>query len=263
MKPFLKIAGLVVAGLVIVVLLFSGLIIKGAVNRAGPRLLGVPVQVQSVKLSLLRGHMTLRGLHVGNPAGYKTASLFDLRTLEVDLDVLSLLKKTVIIREIRIEAPEITYERGLKNSNIGALQAQLNPPGAAATPAAAPPAVQDKTGGKKVIIKKLTITGAKVKASITMLGGQTLSLPLPPITLHDIGGGEENKQGVAFATAINDILNAILAGVSQVITGVGGVAADGVKAAGDGLNKLGDGLGKALGGAAGLFKKNAEPPPQK
>ena len=109
----------------------------------------------------------------------------------------------------------------------------------------------------------LTITGAKVKASITMLGGQTLSLPLPPITLHDIGGGEENKQGVAFATAINDILNAILAGVSQVITGVGGVAADGVKAAGDGLNKLGDGLGKALGGAAGLFKKNAEPPPQK
>jgi len=258
MKPFLKIAGLVVVALMLIVLLFSGLIIKAAVNRAGPRLLGVPVQVQSVKLSLLRGHMTLRGLHVGNPAGYKTASLFDLRTLEVDLDVLSLLKKTVIIREIRIEAPEITYERGLKNSNIGALQAQLNPPGATATPAA-----QDKTGGKKVIIKKLTITGAKVKASITMLGGQTLSLPLPPITLHDIGGGDKDKQGVTFATAINDVLNAILAGVSQVITGVGGVAADGVKAAGDGLNKLGDGLGKALSGAAGLFKKSAAPPPDK
>ena len=265
MKTLLKIVGLAVVLLLIIVLLFSGLIVKMTVNRVGPRMLGVPVKLQEVELSLRRGQLILRGLHVGNPVGFKAESLFDLRILKIDLDVASLFKNTLVIKEIRIEAPEITYERGLRDSNIGALQAQLSPKDSAAAPEAALPAEKDKAGGKKVIIKKLTITGAKVKVTFTALGGQAMPLPLPTITLNDIGGGEKDKQGVTFVAAIREVLNAILSSVTKAVTGVAGLAVDGFKAGGAGVRKvggaLGEGIGKTLGGATSLFKKSPEPPP--
>ena len=61
---------------------------------------------------------------MGNPEGFKTPGLFELGLIDIQLDVASLFKKLVVIREIRIEGPEITYERALKNSNIGQLLEQ-------------------------------------------------------------------------------------------------------------------------------------------
>ena len=268
-KRLLLVVGVLVVVLLAAVMLLGGPLIKQAINRAGPGLMKAPVSVEDVQLSVLRGHLRLRGLHVGNPEGFKTPSLFDMRTLEVDLDVFSLLQPTLRIRKILIEAPEITYERGLKTSNIGALQAQLSPP-AAAAPEAERPASPAPAGGKKVVIEKLTITGAKVKASLTLLGGQALTLPLPPIAMTNIGGGEKNPQGVTLVSAINDILAAILSSVTQVVSGAAGLAADGVKALGSGVGKVGgavtdgagkvggavtEGAGKALRGATDLFRK--------
>lgn len=88
-------------------------------------MLGVPVTLQSADFAPFKGQLKLKGLHVGNPAGFKTAGLFELGSLDVDLDTISLFKQIVVIREIRISAPEITYERALKDSNIGQLLEQL------------------------------------------------------------------------------------------------------------------------------------------
>jgi len=276
MKKFIKRLLLIVVLLLVVlvaaVLLFGGPLIKHAVNTAGPRLMGVAVHVEDVQFAPLRGHLLLKGLHVGNPEGFKTQSLFDMQTLEVNLEPLSLFKQTMLIRQIRIEAPEITYERGLKDSNIGALQAKLSPP--AAAPEAAKPAAQEKAGGKKVIIQELSITGARVKASLTLLGGQALTLPLPPLTLHDIGGGAKDPQGVTLVSAINEVLSAVLASVTKVVSGAVNLTGQGVKAVGAGVGQVsagvgqvggtvGDGLGKAVHGVTDLFKKkDAEQPQQ-
>ena len=106
-------------------------------------MLGVPVTLQSADFAPFKGQLQLKGLHVGNPAGFKTAGLFELGSLDVDLDTISLFKQIVVIREIRISAPEITYERALKNSNIGQLLEQLtakeNAPAATQTNAATAP----------------------------------------------------------------------------------------------------------------------------
>ena len=178
-----------------------------------------------------------------------------------------LMKAPVSVEDVQLSV--LRGHLGLKTSNIGALQAQLSPP-AAAAPEAERPASPAPAGGKKVVIEKLTITGAKVKASLTLLGGQALTLPLPPIAMTNIGGGEKNPQGVTLVSAINDILAAILSSVTQVVSGAAGLAADGVKALGSGVGKVGgavtdgagkvggavtEGAGKALRGATDLFRK--------
>ena len=218
MKTLLKMAGFLLALLAVIVLLFGGLIVKMTVTHAGSRMLGVPLKLQDVELSLWRGQLILRGLRVGNPEGFRTEGLLDLRTMTVDLDVVSLLKDTVVIKEIRMEAPEITYERGSNDNNMHALLARLNPPGSASVPEEATPGAGEKTGGQKVIIRKLIITGAHVNAATTVPGGRPLTLSLPPISLENIGGGANDRgQGVTFIAAIRRVLDALLWNITKAL----------------------------------------------
>src|SRR5690242_3018273 len=87
-------------------------LIKRAIERFGPELTGVSVKVGSVKLEPLDGRGAIRGLSVGNPSGYKTPHALSLGEMRLAVDPASLTSDVVHIREISLEAPSITYERG-------------------------------------------------------------------------------------------------------------------------------------------------------
>jgi hypothetical protein len=250
MKRLLKLAGwsvlLLVVAVLIAVVFFGGPIVKCAINSVGPRLLGVPVTVQAANLALFQGQLQLKGLHVGNPAGFKTSALIELDTIAVDFDPASLFKKLVVIREVRIEVADITYERALMNSNLGQLLDQLSPKNA-----------PTKEGGKKVVIQKLILSGARVHPTITALGGHAPVLPLPLISLSNIGGTGEDAKGATFLEALRDVLGTVFKSVTDVVTGAGRLALDGVKSAGglatDGMKAVGTGAGKAYDSVKNLM----------
>ena len=270
MKPgkagkIIKIAALALVILIVALVaafgLFGGPIIKNAVNTAGPKLMGVDVKLQDVSFSPLSGRIALKGLHVGNPEGFKTPGMIDIGLLDVDLDASSLFKKVIVISEIRIEAPEITFEKSLKTSNFGQLMEQLDAGAEKAEEKeeaadTAKPAGDGK--GKKVVIRKLTISGAMVNMSISLMGGKAVPLPLPTITMSDIGGDGSEAGGVTFAEAIRNIFTAIFKGVSDTVAGGGKLAVDGAKAVGEGVTggakTVGDGIGKAADAVTGMFK---------
>lgn len=281
MKVWKKIViGLVLALAVIFLLVMvrGGTLIREAINQGGPSLLGVDVSVQDVTFRPLRGNVQLKNLHVGNPKGYKTSGVFDLGLVEVELKPGSLLSDTIIIETIKIEGPEITYERGLKNSNIGALLEQLEG-GATEEPNDSdkdkkrdePKKPEQKdAGGKKVIIRDLKVNGAQVKVSLTALQGVAAPIPLPPVHLTGIG---EETGGTSFGEALGKIIGAILGAVTDLVTGagklavegataVGGAAVDGAKAVGgaavDGVKAVGGAAGKLTEGIGGLFKGDDE-----
>ena len=237
---------LLVVAVLIAVVFFGGPVVKCAVNTLGPRLLGVPVIVQAADLALFQGQLQLKGLHVGNPAGYKTAGLIDLNAVAVDFDPASLFQKLVVIREVRIEVADITYERALMNSNLGQLLEQLSPKDA-----------PKKEGGTKVVIQKLIISGARVHPTITALGGHAPVLPLPLISLSNIGGAGEDAKGATFLEALRDVLGTLLKAVTDVVSGAGRLALDGAKTAGglatDGVKAVGTGAGKAYDGVKNLM----------
>lgn len=263
MKKLIKIAG----GLVVVLAaLFAALelsldkvVLKG-VNAAAPAALGVPVTLQDASISLLRGKAALQGLHIGNPEGFKTDGLFDLGSIAVDIDNSTLLSDTIVIKEIAIDGLALTYEKGLLDSNLGALIEQLSAGAEKEAPEAGeaeePTEPQDATEkpAKKVVIEKLSITGSRMNFSITgaaaLTGGGAIPLPLPPITLTDLG---KEKEGITFVEAIQEVLQAIAGAAGTAIAGAGNLVGDAGKAVGEGAMDVGEGAveaGKAVGGAA-------------
>ncbi|MGB4240661.1 MAG: hypothetical protein WBK37_05070 [Kiritimatiellia bacterium] len=205
---------LVVLAIVAVVLELSlDKVVLKATNAAGPQLLGVPVSLAKADISLFRGKAALGGLHVGNPEGFKTDGLLDLGSVAVRLDNKSLLSDTIVIKEITIDGLVVTYEQGLRGSNLGALIESLS---GEEKEAEEKPEAEEKAGeekpAKKVIIEKLSITGSRLNFSLTgaaaLTGGGAVPIPLPPITLTDLG---KDKDGATLLETIQSVLQALRA----------------------------------------------------
>ncbi|HOR73636.1 MAG TPA: hypothetical protein PLN70_02060 [Kiritimatiellia bacterium] len=240
---------LVVLAIVAVVLELSlDKVVLKATNAAGPQLLGVPVSLAKADISLFRGKAALGGLHVGNPEGFKTDGLLDLGSVAVRLDNKSLLSDTIVIKEITIDGLVVTYEQGLRGSNLGALIESLS---GEEKEAEEKPEAEEKAGeekpAKKVIIEKLSITGSRLNFSLTgaaaLTGGGAVPIPLPPITLTDLG---KDKDGATLLETIQSVLQAIAGAAGSAIGGAGHLLGDGVQAIGGAALDT----GKAVGGAA-------------
>lgn len=252
-KAILILAGLliVLAILAVAAIFYLDQIVLKTVNEAGPAALGVPVSLQDAQIRPLRGTIALKGLHLGNPEGYKTDGLLDLGSVSVKLDRSSLLSDVVVIKEIAVAGLVVTYEKGLLNSNLGALIDQLSA-GEKGTDEekAAEKSEAEDSAGKKVVIDKLTMTGSKMNFSVTgaaaLTGGGAVPLPLPPITLTGLG---REKDGVTFVEAIQHVLKAIAGATGTAIVGAGHLIGDAGKAVGTGALAVGEGAvdaGKAV-----------------
>ncbi len=249
-----------VVGLVVVYLSFGAIVKKGA-EAMGPRVLGAPVHIEEVDFSLFRGSLDLRGLMVGNPGGFNTESAFRLDRVQVKLDPMSVLGNTVHIEKVLIEGPEVTYEMGLKGSNIGAIkknvEAFVGGPSEAGpeSPGPAPSAAKSGTG-KKVIIDDFRFAGGKVNLSATFLQGSKAVIPLPEIHLTDIGkdsGGKSIGEAVADITkAVTDAIARAASGAAGGLKTAGAQVKDGVKAA---AGSAGKSAADAVKGIKGLFRR--------
>lgn len=244
---------IVLVAIVLILNSFGGKLIQKTVNVAGPAALGVPVSLEKAEFHLLRGNVLLKGLKVGNPEGFKTDGIFELGQLTVDLNTRSLLSGVVQIRKILVDAPKITYERGLTSSNLGDLLAGLEKKSAPAGEEApapeeptAKPEPAEEAGGVKVIIDELVVSDAQLNVSLTVAQGLSAPLPLPTITLRDIGKG---SGGAGLMEVIQKVLGAILGAVTDVIKGSAKLLGEGAALVGDGAMAVG---GAAVDGAAAV-----------
>jgi len=238
--------------LIVATSLIGGFLIKNSINVAGPRLLGVPMHIEGATLNPILGHIALKGLHIGNPEGFKTQSLFDMARLDIRLRTRSLFTGKIVIESIAIANPEITYESSLKTSNIDQLMKTLSPD---KTTAEKNEPAKKETPGKKVIIKELVVDGIRVHVAFTALGGQGFTLPLPPIHLSNVG---DKEGGATFSEAVKEILGAIFQGVNDAVTDSGRLLGSGAAAAGEGVGKaataITEGADKAIEGVKNLLK---------
>ncbi|MFH0878701.1 MAG: hypothetical protein V2A34_03220 [Lentisphaerota bacterium] len=251
---------LILVALLIGINMFLGPIIKTGVAKVGPGLLGAPIELQQCRVALLRGHVSLEGLVVGSPEGFNADHVFKLGKVVVDMDPASLLSGAIHITRIYIKDPGITYEQALTGSNLGKIMDTL---GGEKESGAAEPVDQkrDQKSGKKVIIDEVVIEGGQIKVAVAALGGNGLTVPLPTLTLKDIG---KEKGGTSPAEAVSLILGAVFKSVTAVVGSVAGLAGDGAKAvvgvagaAGsatvDVLKGAGDGAAKAIKSVGGLL----------
>ena len=225
----------IAAGLVLltigvgVVFLSLGKIVKTAVEAAGPRVLGAPVELGLVTISPWSGRGTLRGLVIGNPAGFKSAHAASVASVEVEVRLRSLLTNTIVVERVAVREPELIWEIGPGGSNLKKLQGNAEASaakyGGSMGSAPAPEATSVKKG-KSLLIQDFIVTGGKVGLAATALGGGGLSGPLPDVHLTNIGG-EGRSPADAAAQAFRAVTNSAQGAVSNI----GGKTLDQVRSA--------------------------------
>ena len=252
MKRTLWIAGggvltLAVAAAVAVTVLLSniGPLIKAAVETYGREALQAKVTLADADVSLKSGQGQLKGLVVGNPKGFATEAALKLGEVKVVLDTARTTKDVIVLKEIVIAAPQVTYELASGGSNFDALQKNAQ---AYAQKIGASGAKKDekKGEGPKLIIDNLYVRDGRVGVSHAVLKGKQIDAPLPNIHLKDIG---KEKKG---ATP-EEVGERLMASLSQgARNAAGSVNIDKlIGDAGGAVKGAAEGASKALEGAAG------------
>jgi hypothetical protein len=108
-----------------------------------------------------------------------------------------------VVRELAIAAPQVSYERGDRGTNLDAIQRRID--AYAKGSGAADGKAEGTTRAKRrFVVERLTIRNARVVMTTRGLGGQGLSFDLPDVELRDVGrrqGGVTASQLAAIVTA--------------------------------------------------------------
>ena len=205
-------------------------LVKNAIASYGSAMTLATVSVDAVKILPADGKGTISNLVIGNPAGFRTAHAVKAGRIDVEIDIASIARDVVVIRRIAIHAPDVIYEKGDAMTNFDAIQKNIaNYLGPA----------DGKKGGKKLIVEELLIRDARAQASAAFMGGKTVSVPLPDITLKDLG---KTRGGISPGELGQEVAGALKARLSAAVSF-------------DRLMKsAGEALDKAGAAVKGLFK---------
>jgi len=228
---------------------FLGSIMKKGVETVGPQITGTEIKLDSATLSLLSGSGKLKGLLVGNPQGFKSPSAIKVGSVSVGVAPGSVLSGKVHVREVRVEAPEITFEGGLKGNNLGKLLDNVQAATGGSEKTATP---ESKAASRKLQVDDFVITGGRINLSVdlSVLGGKSATVPLPEIHLTNLGSGPDGiTAGDLTAKVLKELLQAAIPAAEKAVADLGKGATGVLKDAGKGATE------KAARSIGDLFKK--------
>ena len=192
-------------------------IIQGVIEDQGSRVTQVTVKLDAVDLSISDQKAGLRGLSIANPSGFKTKRAINLKEVSVKLGK-GWTSDLIIVDEVMINAPEITYEIGSNGSNISAIQNNvqkfMNAMGGGANDSAGAETKPSSSpeNGPKLVINHLYVKSGQINVSASLMQGKTINTPLPTIHLKDIG---KDSGGASPAEVANKVLSAITKSASS------------------------------------------------
>lgn len=267
-KGFLVGGGVVVVVIAVAVFyLWSNLgsVIKAAVEKYGSEITQAKVTLNTVDLSTTSGEGALKGLTVGNPAGFKTESAFKLEAISLKVDTGTITGDPIVIKEIVIQAPAVTYEYAPSGSNLDAIKKNID--AFTKKMGGGSSAASSSDGGKKVIIENLYVRDGRVDVAASFLQGKSLGAPLPTIHLKDIG---KEKKGASAGEVADKVMSAIIASAGKAVStlnlddlakkagaqldAVKGQATDAMKKATEGAGGAGDTVKEGAAGAGDAIK---------
>ncbi len=185
------------AGLALVVVLLAGAawwlhgsldhIVRRAIGHYGSQMTGSRVSVDSVELRTTDGRGVIRGLIVGNPAGFRASHAIKVGVIDLAIDVRTLADPVVVIKRLAIEAPDLIYEKGESQTNFEALQHHIAQTAGTTSGGGSGSSSGSGSAPRRLIVEELVIRNARAQATAAGLAGQTIATTLPDITLRHVG----------------------------------------------------------------------------
>ncbi len=207
---------------------FLNHLVEHGIETIGPRLTGTNVELGEVDLTLLSGKGSIRGVVIGNPKNFETDNAFELDEVRVDLALLSVFGGTMVVEEIYIGSPKITYEKKGDTSNLVAITRHIHRVAGGSAPESERPEEQESepSGDATVRIERFELKDAQVKAQIRK--DKTLDVPLPGIELTNLGGADGASVGDVSAEMMDTVTGRVMAAVTKraLSLGAGGRGED-------------------------------------
>lgn len=199
---------LIVIGIFILYASLDG-IIKSQVQTRATDSLNLTTTLGSADLSLLGGSLSLNDLNVASPSGFSAPQMLSLGSAGLSVNYSQLRGNPIHVKSITLDKPVLTLEQKNGEMNFQAAMDQMpkSEPSSSNTNEASP------STSTKLVIDQLTVTNAQVVVDPGQIPGlsgvmpSSMTVPLPPITLNNIG----NADGAANGAAIKDV-------VMQVVT---------------------------------------------
>jgi len=244
MKKWILIgAGIVVAVIIVAVIMIAsnlGPMIQKAVNTYGPGITKTKVSLGDVSVSLFSGKAKLKNFFLGNPEGFKSPYAMKVGAIHVDIDEKSITSDTVIIDRIEVSSPDISYEKIKGTDNFQNILNNVKS-SLGAEKQTGKKQQEQKESGKKIMIRDFIVKDGKVNLTMSLLGGKSISAPLPDIHLKDIG---KQKGGASPAEAFNQVFQSLYAKITS--PAVTDTLNKGLKSLGANLKVLGSGSTEQL-----------------
>lgn len=201
-------------------------LVREAIEKFGPEITGVAVSVRKVQLDLLDGKAMIGGLRIGNPKGYSAPDALKLGEMRLTLDPASITKDVIVVKEVVLVSPDVTWERANGVSNVEAIQKNID-----AYVARTLGASEKKSDApaKKFVIEHLYVKDAKVHY------GTALSMPLPDLHLRDIG---KKSNGATAGEVAKQTWDAIAQGAMNLASRAGTAVKEGAQSVVKGVKGL-------------------------
>lgn len=278
MSKTLKFGGIAVGVVVLIAVaafffLWSSLndIVKAAVEQVGTDVTGTEVRLKEVDISLESGKGSLRGFQVVNPSGFSRDDAFAFDEVSVTVDISTIFSDPVVVKEVVIDGPRITYELADKGANLDTIQGN----------------VEKNTGGSggsrggsagdsytpNIIIENLYFRNGEVSVAASKFIDRKLTTPLPDLHLKDLGkqqGGadpatiaaetmdELYKSTLSAIRSANIDLDGLRRGLEEGLQDAGRMAEEGAKDAMEGAGQAADEAGKAADEAGKGIEKGLD-----
>jgi len=262
--------GLVWGGVAVVALVlvgwFSRNIIATAVTRSvATRLLGVPVEVDAVRLDVFGLAVEVEGVRVANPAGWGAPRALEIRQLGIRVSSESSTQR-LVVDDITLRTMKVWFIRDGLDNNISALVRNLSGPKDDAKATKPEPAGP----GMELLIRRLALTDVEVRyAERSSAGGDVpVVARLDTVEVRDINARTAGKDlaeqlvGQVFEASVVAVISGaggklpaeVGKAVSSAVEAGGRLGTQAVGAIGDAAK----GAGKAVGEAVGGFLKGIE-----
>ena len=231
-------------------------IVKATVEKVGSDVTGTEVTLDKVEISLTAGQGSLFGFRMTNPEGFQSEQAFRFDEVTIKLDVTTVASDPVVIKEVVVLNPEITYEIVAEETNVEVIEENVE----------AYAGDEDGDGGDEgegpnIVIENLYLRGGKVKVLASQFTDEEMSVDLPDIHLTDIGRDDRGATPAAIAkevmgSLLGSMTTAVAAiDISEITDSIGQSLEDAAEAIDteaieQGASALGESIGDAAGDAA-------------
>lgn len=231
-KKILIAAGAIIASvfaLLVALILLLDVVVENSIETIAPKILGVPVEIGSIKISPFFGRVAIDDFVIGNPEGYHTDSALSVRNLVFHVDPFSVLSDKIRIRELTIHGVRINFETNLASSNLTGIYRNVNQFSSkekdpkTSKPEPQPDSQPDSTeqvesgSSKKFQIDRIDLNDIVVIVAIKgVKNSDIVPIPIPPYYLENLGTGPEGASAAEITVAV---LKGLLDGISKSVAG--------------------------------------------